>query len=68
MACRTMHSLEASDHHRELVDTLVLESPFNNLLDEVHTVMLDNKGALGRGLVNILPVEAALKSCDMEFK
>ena len=68
VACRTMQSLEASDQQRELVDTLVLESPFNNLLDEIQTMMLTNKGALGRWLANVLPVEAALKWSDIEFR
>ena len=68
VACRTINSLEASEQQRELVDTLVLESPFNNLLDEIQTMVFNTRGALGHWLGNILPVETVLGWTEMQFK
>ena len=68
VACRAMNSLEASEPQRELVDTLVLESPFNNLLDEIQTVVFNSRGALGQWLGSLLPVETVLDWTEMQFK
>ena len=68
VACRAMESLESSGHQADLVDTLVLESPFNNLLEEIETVVFHSRGAVGRWLANCLPVQAVLQWADIEFK
>ena len=68
VACRTMNTLEASEQQRELVDTLVLESPFNNLLEEIQTMVFNSRGALAQWLANILPLEALLSWTEMQFK
>ena len=68
VACRAMERLESSGHQADLVDTLVLESPFNNLLEEIQTVVFDSRGALGTLLASWLPVEAVLKWADIQFR
>ena len=65
---RTMNSLEASEQQRDLVDTLVLESPFNNLLEEIQSVVFNNRGSLAQWLGNILPLETLLSWTEMQFK
>ena len=68
VACRAMHCLETSNQDREMVDTLVLESPFNNLLEEIRTVVFNDKGSVATWLGNVLPVEAVLKWADIQFQ
>ena len=68
VACRTLNTLEASEQQRDLVDTLVLESPFNNLLEEIQTMVFNNRGALAQWLGNILPIETVLSWTEMQFK
>ena len=63
-----MNSLEASEQQRDLVDTLVLESPFNNLLEEIQSVVFNNRGSLAQWLGNILPLETLLSWTEMQFK
>ena len=45
---RTIYALENSEDHkqRELVDTLVLESPFNNLKEEIKHVVFESKDVI----------------------
>ena len=45
---RTIYSLENHEDHqqRDLVDTLVLESPFNNLHDEIKHVVFESKDVI----------------------
>ena len=70
MACRTMFELEHSNDHglREMVDTLVLEAPFNNLHDELRHAVFDSKGWLHMKLGNIVPIRTILRSSDMQFR
>ena len=68
VACRAMERLESSGHQADLVDTLVLESPLNNLLEEIQTVVFDSRGVLGTLLASWLPVEAVLKWADIQFR
>ena len=51
-----------------MVDTLVLEAPFNNLHDELRHVVFDSKGWLYRTLGNIVPIRTILRSSDMQFR
>ena len=52
---RTVYSLENSSDNlqRELVDTLVLESPFNNLHDEIKHVVFESKGVLRQDIKDV---------------
>ena len=52
---RTVYSLENSSDtlQRELVDTLVLESPFNNLHDEIKHVVFESKGVLRQDIKDV---------------
>ena len=68
VACRTVNTLEASHQQRDLVDTVVLESPFNNLLEEIQTRLFNDRGPLAQWLGHILPLEAILNRTDMQFK
>ena len=45
---RTIYSLENHEDPqlREVVDTLVLESPFNNLQDEIKHVVFESKDVI----------------------
>ena len=45
---RTIYSLENHEDPqlRDLVDTLVLESPFNNLQDEIKHVVFESKDVI----------------------
>ena len=45
---RTIYSLENHEDPqlREVVDTLVLESPFNNLQDEIQHVVFESKDVI----------------------
>ena len=69
VACRTIHSLENDEDRcqREMVDTLVLEAPFNNLHDEIHHAVRD-RGVMGRMCARVAPIRSILKSSDMQFR
>ena len=68
VACRTIHYLENDEDRsqREIVDTLVLESPFNNLHDEILHAVCD-RGVVGKVCARMAPVHSILKSSDMQF-
>lgn len=68
VACRTIHSLENDDDRsqREIVDTLVLEAPFNNLHDEINSAVRD-RGVMGKMCARMAPIHSILKSSDMQF-
>ena len=69
VACRTLFSLETAEDRMELVDTLVLESPFNNLHDEVRWRLAQpSEGPLRRLGGRILPVATVLRLTDMQFR
>ena len=65
-----MYSLESNGDtaQREMVDTLVLESPFNNLREELHFAVFESKGSLGRFCAKFVPVNTILRVSDMQFK
>ena len=69
VACRTIHSLENDDDRtqREIVDTLVLEAPFNNLHDEINFAVRD-RGVMGKMCARMAPIHSILKSSDMQFR
>ena len=60
-----MYALENNEDHRqrELVDTLVLESPFNNLKEEIKHVVFESKDVIRQEYSEILDV----RSCNNLF-
>ena len=50
------------------VHTLVLESPFNNLAEEVHQVMGQQAGGVKKLLLHLLPLSKLLRSADLSFR
>ena len=70
VAVRTVHELENSGDHalRDLVDTLVLEAPFNNLHDELKHAVFDSRSWLRRKFGLGVPINTILQSSDMQFR
>ena len=67
IACRTVAE-EERERKEKTIATLVMESPFNNLRDEIQDVVFKSRGKVPSTVGKILPVTRRLKNAGMEFR
>ena len=68
IACRAVAEENIEKVDNSNIANLILESPFNNLEDEVFDVVFANKGKLSKSIGTLLPLRKQLKKANMEFK
>ena len=68
IACRAVAEENIEKVGNSNIANLILESPFNNLEDEVFDVVLASKGKITKALGTFLRLGKQLKKAKMEFK
>ena len=67
IACRATAEEEKNNSLNHRIETLVLESPFNNLRDEIQDVVFKSRGKIPSVVGAMLPVTRQLKEANIEF-
>ena len=68
IACRAVAEENIEKVENSNISNLILESPFNNLEDEVFYVFFASKGKLSKSIGTFLPLRKQLKKANIEFK
>ena len=67
IACRATAEEEKNNSLNHRIETLVLESPFNNLHDEIQDVVFKSRGKIPSVVGAMLPVSKQLQAASIEF-